>query len=275
MNRVLTILSVFKEYVVLALCIVGSLGLMAMKDTPQMREIRSLAVVIIGSLQHAVSFIPNVFALEREVRVLRERNVALANEVSLLRQAKLENIRLRRLLGLRDKPAFSFVAANVVGKNQQPMRTTLTLDVGDRDGVKPNMAVVTDEGLVGKIVATARGYAVAQILFHKDVRVSAQIERERVDGIVYWQGDGQMLRMKNVPRSANIKIGDVVVTSPYSSIFPPGIRIGLVSNVMIEQGALFHLIDVTPSADMTRLEEVFVITHVPDSSRIALEQRVK
>jgi len=272
---VLNILSVLKEYVVLALCIVGSLGLMSMKDTRQMREIRSAAVVVMGSVQDAVGVVPNVFTLQREVRVLRERNVTLANEVNLLREAKLENIRLRRLLGLRDKAAFSFVAANVVGKNQQPMRTTITLDVGDRDGVKPSMAVVTDEGLVGKVVATARGYAVAQILFHKDVRVSAQIERERVDGIVYWDGDERVLRMKNVPRSANIKIGDVVVTSPYSSIFPSGIRIGVVSNVIIEQGALFHSIEVTPSADMTRLEEVFVITHVPDSSRIVLEQRVK
>ncbi len=275
MNILRNIFSTFKEYVTLAACIVVSLNLLAMNNTPQIRELRSAAIAGIGILQQVLSLIPNVLALQRENSVLRERNVQLANEVSLLREAKLENFRLRRLLGLKDRLPFTYVAANVVGKNAQPMRTTITLDVGERDGVKQNMAVVTDAGLVGKIAATSDGYSVAQILHHKDVRVSAQVERERVDGIVYWDGDDRILRMKNTPRSANVKPGDVVVTSPYSSIFPPGIRIGIVSRVTLEQGALFHTIEVTPAVDFSRMEEVFVITRVPDSSRVALEQRMK
>jgi rod shape-determining protein MreC len=275
LNTLRTILSTFKEYVTLAACIVVALNLLAMNNTPQIRELRSAAIAGIGMLQEPLNLIPNVPALRRENAVLRERNLHLANEVSLLREAKLENFRLRRLLGLKERLPFTYIAANVIGKNQQPMRTTITLDVGERDGVKQNMAVVTDAGLVGKVAATSGGYSVAQILRHKDVRVSAQVERERVDGIVYWDGDERILRMKNTPRSANVKPGDVVVTSPYSSIFPPGIRIGIVSRVTLEQGALFHTIDVVPAVDFTRLEEVFVITRLPDSSRVVLEQRMK
>lgn len=269
------IFSTFKEYITLAVCIVVSVYLLALNHTPQIRDLRSAAIAGLGMLQEPLDLIPNVLTLQRENTILRERNVHLANEVSLLRDAKLENFRLRRLLGLKERSVFSYVAANVIGKSQQPMRTTITLDVGERDGVKQNMAVVTDAGLVGKIVATSGRYSVAQILLHKDVRVSAQVERERVDGIVYWDGDERILRMKNTPRSASVKPGDVVVTSPYSTIFPPGVRIGIVSNVTLEQGALFLTIDVTPAADFSRMEEVFVITRVPDSSRVALEQRVK
>ncbi len=267
--------STFKEYITLAACIVVSVNLLAANNTPQIRSLRSAVIAAMGMLQEPLNLIPNVLTLRRENAILRERNVRLANEVSLLREAKLENFRLRRLLGLKERPAFTYVAANVIGKSQQPMRTTITLDVGESDGVQQNMVVVTDAGLVGKIVGTSGGYSVAQILLHKDVRVSAQVERERVDGIVYWDGDERLLRMKNVSRSANIKPGDVVVTSPYSSIFPPGIRIGIVSRVTLEQGALFHTIDIAPTADFSRMEEVFVITRVPDSSRVALEQRMK
>lgn len=275
MKNVWNILSVFKEYFVLAACIALSTHLLAQNDTPQIRDIRSIAIVVVGTLQDAFSFIPAYLSLRRENAVLRERNMSLANEVSLLRESRLENIRLRRLLGFKERTPFRYVAATVIGKSQQPLRTTITLDVGDHDGVKPNMAVVTDEGLVGKIAATGNRYAVAQILFHRDVRVSAQVERERVDGIVYWDGEGELLRMKNVPRSATVNEGDVIITSPYSSIFPPGIRIGVVAHVAIEQGALSHTIEVAPAADFSRLEEVFVIQYVPDSERVMLEQRVK
>lgn len=275
MKNVWDILSVFKEYLVLAVCIGVSVHLLARNDTPQMRDLRSAAVGMMGAMQDLFSFVPGYFQLKRENSILRERNMSLANEVSLLRESRLENIRLRRLLGLKERMPYRYVAANVVGKSQNPLRMTITLNVGERDGVWPNMAVVTDEGLVGKVIATSAGYAVVQTMFHKDFRVSAQIERERVDGIVYWDGDGTLLRMKNVPRSANVMLGDVVITSPYSSIFPPGIRIGLVVHVASEQGALSHFIDVAPAADFTRLEEVFVVRYVPDSARIALEQRVK
>ncbi len=271
----MNILSVFKEYVILAVCVVVSLNLLALNDAPQIRDMRSGAIVVIGTLQERLDLLPNLFTLQQENKILRERNVHLANEVNLLREAKLENVRLRRLLGLKERPVFTYVCASVIGKNPQPMRTTITLDVGERDGVQRNMAVVSDAGLIGRVVATSDGYAVVQILLHKDSRVSVQIERERVDGILYWDGDEQLLRIKNTPRSANIKPGDVVVTSPYSSIFPPGIRVGIVSRVALEPGALFHTIDVVPAADFSRMEEVFVIMHVPDSSRVVLEQRIK
>lgn len=275
MKNVWNILSFFKEYIVLAGCIALSAHLLAQNDTSQIRDIRSIAIVMVGVVQDAFSFVPAYLSLKQENSVLRERNMSLANEVSLLRESRLENIRLRRLLGFKERAQFRYVGAKVIGKSQQALRTTITLNVGEHEGVKPNMAVVTDEGLVGKIAATSKGYSVAQLLLHNDVRVSAQIERERVDGIVYWSGESDLLHMKNVPRSATVKEGDVIITSPYSSIFPPGIRIGVVAHVAIEQGALSHTITVAPAADFSRLEEVFVIQYVPDSERVVLEQRVK
>ena len=88
MKNVWNILSVFKEYFVLAACIALSTHLLAQNDSPQIRDIRSIAIVVVGTLQDAFSFIPAYLSLRRENAVLRERNMSLANEVSLLRERR-------------------------------------------------------------------------------------------------------------------------------------------------------------------------------------------
>lgn len=268
------ILLIFKEYLVLAACIIVSSALFSLNDTPQIRDLRSAAVVVVGYVQDAFSFLPNYFSLREENRVLRERNVSLAAEVSLLRESRLENIRLRNLLQLKQRSPFTYLAAEVVGKNQQPMRNTITLDVGKEDGVKYNMPIVTDAGLVGRIIATGGRYSIGQIMLHKDFRASVQVEGERVDGILYWSGKDYLL-VKNIPRTAKVEVGDVIITSNVSTIYPAGIKVGVVSKAERVPGELFYTIHVAPAADFSRLEEVFVITQSPDSSRLALEQRFK
>jgi rod shape-determining protein MreC len=273
-RRLYEFLFLFKEYLVAGVLLAVSMTLLALNDDAQIRTIRTVTVVSVGALQDALGIIPNYFDLRHENRVLRELNVTLADEVNRLREARLENLRLRQLLGLKERGQFGFVAANVIGKNLQLLRNTVTLDAGERSGMKMDMPVVTENGLAGKIVATSAGYAVAQILFNKESRVSAKIERSRVDGIIRWDG-GSMLALQDVAKTLDVQTGDVVITSEYSSFFPPGIRIGVVTAARGAEGSLFQSIEVRPAVDFSRLEEVFVITTVPDSERIALEHRVR
>ena len=273
-RRLYEFVFLFKEYLVAGVLLAVSVALLALNDDTQIRTIRTVTVVAVGALQDALGIIPNYFDLRHENRVLRELNVTLADEVNRLREARLENLRLRQLLGLKERGQFGFVAANVIGKNLQLLRNTVTLDAGERSGVKMDMPIVTENGLAGKIVATSTGYAVAQILFNKEIRVSAKIERSRVDGIVRWDG-GSMLALQDVAKTLDVQTGDVIITSEYSSFFPPGIRIGVVTAARGAEGSLFQSIEVRPAVDFSRLEEVFVITTVPDSERIALEHRVR
>ena len=270
MRQLLDIVLLFKEYLVLTVCILVSTALLAANDTPQIRAIRSIAVVSVGFVQEVFGFIPNYFSLRTENSILRERNVTLADEVSLLRESKLENFRLREMLALKQRSSFTYVAANVIGKNTQPMRATVTLDVGEADGVKYNMPIVTDAGLVGRVTATSSHYVIGQLLLHRDFRASARVQRVRADGILYW--NGERCELKNVPRTHDVKQGDAVITSSFSTIYPEGIKIGVVASVHVEPGALFHTIIVEPSVDFSTLEEVFVITQLPDSARVTLEQ---
>jgi rod shape-determining protein MreC len=274
MRRLYEFVFLFKEYLVVGVLLAVSVALLALNDDSQIRSIRSVAIVSVGMLQDALGIIPNYFDLRRENQVLRELNLTLADEVNRLREARLENLRLRNLLGLKERGEFGFVAANVIGKNLQLLRNTVTLDAGERNGLRADMPVVTENGLAGKIVATSSRFAVAQILYNKDIRVSAKIERSRVDGIIRWEG-GSALALQDVAKTLDILPGDVVITSEYSSFFPPGIRIGVVSSARGAEGSLFQSVEVRPAVDFSRLEEVFVITSMPDSERIALEHRTR
>ena len=271
-QRLYEFVFLFKEYLVVGVLLAVSVTLLALNDDPQIRTIRTVAVVSVGTLQDALGIIPNYFDLRRENHVLRELNLTLADEVNRLREARLENLRLRQLLGLKERGEFGFVAANVIGKNLQLLRNTVTLDAGERNGVRADMPIVTENGLAGKIVATSSRFAVAQILYNKDIRVSAKIERSRVDGIIRWEG-GSTLALQDVAKTLDIQAGDVVITSEYSSFFPPGIRVGVITSARGAEGSLFQSVEVKPVVDFSRLEEVFVITSIPDSDRIALEHR--
>ncbi len=272
MRRFLDMLAYFREYLLLTLFIVLSVALLATNDTGQVRRIRSLTIASLGYLQDTFGFIPGYFDLRRENRSLRELNVTLSDEASRLREASLENLRLRRLLELKERSPFRYVAADVVGKNLQLLRNTITVNAGSDRGISVNMPIVTDAGLVGRVTGVSGAYAVGQIMLNKDFRASARVQRARVDGIVAWSG-GDRMRLLNVAKTLDVRAGDVVITSEYSSVYPPGIRIGVVAGIRQDPSSLFQNIEITPAVDFARLEEVFVIIAPPDTARIALERR--
>lgn len=273
LQNILSFFGGFKEYFVLVGLSIVSLILIFLNDNPQIRVIRSYTVGVIGVLQGAASIVPNVFALERENEILRQQNIALTDEVSRLREARLENERLRSMLSLKEQSTYRLVPARIVGKTLDLLRNTVTLNVGENNGIKVNMPIVTEAGLAGRIIATSPQYAIGQLMINRDFRASAKVQRSRVAGIVMWSG-GSHLELRSVAKTQDILVGDVVVTSEYSNVFPSDVKIGVVSNVSEQEGGLFKQIRVTPYVDFDRLEHVFVVLRVPDEERRTLEQSV-
>jgi rod shape-determining protein MreC len=271
LQRLYDILYEFREYTILTGLVVLSLLLMALNDNPQVKQIRSISTVAFGVIQEKLNFLPAYFGLHSENELLRHTNIELADEAQRLREAKLENLRLRQLLGLKSQLPYTLTAAHVVNKNLSLLRNTLTLDIGFADGIREHMPVIGDGGLVGIVTSVTNHFAVVNILLNTDFRASAKIQRSRVDGIIAW--DGKTLSLKNIPKMRDVKVGDVIATSEYSSTYPPNIRIGIISDVREQPGSLFKSITVTPDIDFVKLEEIFVILAVPNEERIELEQR--
>lgn len=259
-----------KEYLILTFFVVISLILIFNNDNTQIRFLRAFAIGFVGTLQSGVSAVPNVFELQNENKYLREKNIELANEVASLKEAKLENIRLSKLLTLKDKNILGVISAKIVNKSLVQTRNTITINAGENDSIKVNMPVVTDDGLVGKIVGVSKNYSIAQILYNKDLRISAKVQRSRVDGIFTYDGVGNLV-LTNVPKAADVNPGDLIITSEYSNLFPGGIPLGTV----LETGNLdnlFKKITVKPAVNFNILEEIFVVKSQPNKEKNDLEK---
>ena len=270
LQRLLDLLHAFRDLVVLSACIIVSVLLLAANDNPQVKRIRSVAAVLLGTVQEPFRFVTAYMGLRTENAVLRRVNVELSDEATQLREAKLENARLRRLVGLPQRIPYRLIAAEVVGKSINLQRNTLILNAGRLDGIEPLMPVINDQGLVGVVTSVSDRYSVVNILLNTEFRATAKVQRSRVDGIVGW--DGTTVSLRNVAKTMDIEPGDVVMTSEYSNTFPPDIRIGVVASVEELPGSLFKSVTITPGVDFVRLEEVFVLDAEPSEERAALER---
>ncbi len=259
-----------KEYLILSVLIIFSLAFIFSNDNTQIRFLRAIAVGMFGTVQSGISSIPNVFELQEENKILRENNIRLSNDVANLKEARLENIRLFKLLSFKESSGLGLVSAKIVNKSVFQTRNTITINAGEGDSLSLNMPVITDAGLVGRIVSMSKNYSIAQILYNKDLRITVKVQRSRVDGILQFDGVSA-LNITNVPKTADVQIGDVIITSEYSNLFPSGIPVGTV----IETGNLDNLfmkIVVKPLVNFNTLENVFVLKSYPSKEKYLLEK---
>lgn len=259
-----------KEYLILSVLIIFSLAFIFSNDNTQIRFLRAIAVGMFGTVQSGISSIPNVFELQEENKILRENNIRLSNDVANLKEARLENIRLSKLLSFKESSELGLLSAKIVNKSVFQTRNTITLNVGEGDSLNLNMPVITDAGLVGRIVSMSKNYSLAQILYNKDLRITVKVQRSRVDGILIFDGVSA-LNITNVPKTADVQVGDVIITSEYSNLFPSGIPVGIVS----ETGNLDNLflkIEMRPLVNFNTLENVFVLKSFPSKEKYLLEK---
>ena len=190
--------------------------------------------------------------VELEAEVLR-----LQSELRGMREAARENTRLRELLGMRGDIVPASVGASMVTANLGGSDRLLVVDRGTRDGVQPDLPVVSSGAVVGKIVAAYPGRAKVRLITDPNSGVAGVIQRSRAHGIVFGTG-GPDLRLRYVARFSDVVVGDRVVTSSADGIFPRGFGIGTVRSVEERpDGTQEILLDA--ELDFTRTEEVLVL----------------
>jgi len=201
----------------------------------------------------------------RHSRELEQEVAELESRITQLTEVKLENERLSRLLGYSQSAAgqYEFITASVVGRDLGSWFGTVTLNKGTNNGIKKDMAVLTPDGLVGRIMSVS-DYT-SEVLLITDPRsgVSTLIQESRTPGIVEGiAGDSGLVRMIHLPSDALVDEGQIVVTSGLGSIFPKSIPVGRVIAIRRESAGLFKSAELRPFADLNRLEEVLVIKRV-------------
>ncbi len=247
----------FKEYIVFVLILIISLILIAQNDSQSVKKFRTF---VFGSYAATSSVFSDLFSftsLKSEVKYLRGRNAELMMEVSKLREYAFTNDELNRLIKFRDTSSYQLIPASVVYKSITGIQVNFALNKGTSEGIRQGCPVITGDGLVGIVQMVSSNYSIVRTLRNSDLKLIVRNERSRIDGILKFNGNDIMI--SNLPKTADIKVGDRIVTSNYSSLVSFPILIGRVKKIVNpEQGSMNNVI-IIPSVNFDKTENVFII----------------
>ncbi len=201
--------------------------------------------------------------LVSENRAMAEELLRLRDETRTLRALERENAELRALLGFAPGTAYGLVPSEVIARDVSGWWKTVRLGVGRRDGVRPDQAVVTAEGLAGRTVDVSASTADVLLISDPTCRVAARLPRTGAFGVVSGRGvrrDGRVIcRIDFINRNVPVRAGDEVVTSGLGGVFPAGIPIGIVEEVARDPSGLYQYASIRPRAGVGLLRHAFVI----------------
>jgi len=210
---------------------------------------------VIEDLWRGYFFLVN---LREENDQLKKSLNRLHRQVDTLREADLANRRLREILNFKAAHDLPFLGAQIVGWDPNAWFKTITIDRGGRDGLSKGMPVVTDLGVVGRIVSLSPDYAQVLLIIDYNSSVDALVQRTRVRGIVAGRS-GPTCQLKYVLKNDDLAVGDLIVTSGMGGVFPKGLPLGTVCRIKKTGQDIFQEVEITPAVDFNLLEEVLVI----------------
>ncbi|MDQ6625899.1 MAG: rod shape-determining protein MreC [Verrucomicrobiota bacterium] len=200
--------------------------------------------------------------LERDNQTLKVENRSLHATNQALRDVEHEVNRLRVALNYRERSIFKLVPAEIVTRDASTWWRTVTINRGKQDGIDSDMAVVTEEGLVGKTTTVSDTISLVLLVTDENCRVAASVEGSREQGIVTGErivgGAAPMLNLNFLSKQANLQPGQKTYTSGVGGVFPSGLNIGTVREYRVRE--LDGQARLVPAVDVAKLEDVFVVT---------------
>jgi rod shape-determining protein MreC len=232
---------------------------------------------VVGAVDAATTYlrdvttgVRNYFKMGEDLEDARREITDLKLQIVGLQEEALENDRLKSLLDAKESaPGEDRIYAKVIARNPGVWFDTFTINVGTTSGIQQNMAVVTGDGLVGRIYEVGANYAKVLSLIDSRSAVACLIERTRDNGVMRGKievdSETPECNMYYLRAVSDVTPGDVVLTSGVDTLFPKGIKVGTVTAVSREQDSSERYIVVMPSVDFQHIEEVLVLRTVVES----------
>ena len=262
----------FKEYFILLSLVLVSLFFISHSDNPKAKKLKAFALANFAIVEDFTSSIFSIFIKDESIDELREQNAKLMLELEKSRKAKRENEELRQLLALNDTSKYPLVAANIVSKLANKFQSNFIIDKGYNDVIVKGMPVINSKGLAGIVMDVTKDYSVVKTLYNTSLNIAVNVRRTNVNGILNF--NGRNLIIKNIPTTYDVKEGDVVVTSEFSTAFPPFVPIGIIEKKELNMLGLLHTIYVKPFSDVNTSSFLFVIKVVPSKQINDLEMNL-
>ena len=240
---------------------------------------RQIAISFIAPFQkittRSISFIRDVWSHYFCLVAVKQENDKLKKVLSRaieknnrFNEIEIFNLRLRKLLNFRKNMAGQVLVAEVIGKDPSPWFKTIIIDKGKSDGVGKGLPVLMPEGIVGQVIYASLHSSKVLLVVDQISAVDALVQRTRARGIIKGGSTGQCFFIYAL-RKHDIRVGDTIVSSGLDTVFPKGLRIGKVSEVIKRNFGIFQEVIVTPYVDCEKLEEVLVVLNAKPISDVS------
>ena len=234
---------------------------------------------VAGMAYEAANNVTGYFHLKSINDDLVQKNVELELQMEHLRSVLMEltsdSTGLERMKSDALK-GYDIYRANVINNSLTHVDNYITLDKGENDGIRSEMGVINGSGVVGIVYHTSSNYSVVIPILNSKSSISCKIKRSDYFGFLKWDGgSSEYATVKDMPRHSLFSLGDTIVTSGHSAVFPGGIPIGTVEDMSDSHDGLSYLLKVKLFTDFGRLNDVRVIAQKGQEEQLELEQKVK
>ena len=263
MRNLLEFLAKYNHWFVFLILEVVSMVLLFQYNSYQGSAWFSSANAVTGKLYEWDANVETFFSLTKVNQELTQRNAYLEQEVqklsdSLVCVTKDSSIYHRDQFALLRN--YRLIPAKVVANSVDKPGNLMTIDKGSADGIHKDMGVISGTGVVGIVYLVAEHYAIVIPVLNTKSNISCMIQNRGYFGYLRWKGGvSDLAYLEEVPRHAHFKLGDYVVTSGYSAVFPPGVRVGRILHVFNSADGLSYRVQLRLSTDFARLRDVCVI----------------
>ena len=234
---------------------------------------------VAGMVYESANRVTGYFHLKTINDGLVQKNVELELQVEHLRSAlmeltadstEIEHMKSNALLG------YDIYRASVINNSLTHADNYITLNKGENDGIRREMGVISGSGVVGIVYQTSPNYSVVIPILNSKSSISCKIKRSDYFGFLKWDGgSSQYATVKDMPRHSLFTLGDTIVTSGHSAVFPGGIPVGTVEDMSDSHDGLSYLLKVKLFTDFARLSDVRVIAKKAQEERLELEEQFK
>lgn len=237
----------------------------------------SSANVVAGQVLDVSGGVSSYFHLKSVNEDLLDRNMQLEQQINNLEKALLvRQVDSSQLNSIKDLPStdYKLYKARVINNSLNQVDNYITLNRGAKDGIRPEMGVVDGNGVVGIVYETSPRYSVVISVLNSKSSISCKIVGSEYFGYLKWEhGDSQYAYLKDLPRHAEFNLGDTVVTSGYSTVFPEGIVVGTVDDMSDSNDGLSYLLKVKLATNFGKVSDVRVIAKTGQEEQKELEQK--
>lgn len=199
------------------------------------------------------------FTAPYENEILQTQNAELKTTIDSLQNIILVQS-MREDTTMIASSRFTYLPANVISSTTHLSNNHLTLNRGLKAGAVRHSGVISETGPVGIIIHVSDHYSLVMSLLHRSIRLSAELKGTSFHGSLVWRrNDYTSMTLEAIPKHAPVNIGDEIVTSGFSGMFPPGLLIGYVEEIQLDQGSNFYTLQIRLATDLNNLRHVYIL----------------